>query len=451
MNTALYIHQGLGDAVVCNSLVRDFCKKNTKVTLFCRKQYYESIGYMFRDITNIVVHPINEEDIVPYIRQNNFENVICVGFSNLTPYTEFDKQMYEQVNIPHETRWNNFFIKRNIQAEDVVYNNFVKENEPYIFLHEDVSREFIINRAFIQNKNLKVVEPTWFTDNMYLYAKLIENAEEVHCIDSSFLNFTEHLQPKGKLFYHKYARPLAATANSPTVRKDWDVISSNNNIKNNIALLTYHTVDDHVIAYCDITKENKIEYCKKHGYDFYNFNQMNRDEPTAPEWAKFVYCKKLLGNYNWLFWTDADSLITNQQIKAENFIDNKYDIVTSFDACGLNTGTFFIKNSEFSKTLLSYLLNIRKDYEKGVEYAKKIPSLGEHNLSDQDALAFLINTNWNNCRERVKILNKKLINSYFFNNNPLVNDWTSGDFIMHLPGTHKRKFHFSKVLPYIKK
>ena len=451
MNIALYTHQGLGDAVVCNSLVREYCKNNTHVTYFCKKPYYESVGYMLRDIKNIKVLPIDEDYINSYIHQNNFDNVVRIGFSNLTPFVEFDKQMYEQAGLEHNLRWDGFYLKRNLQAEDIVYKNFINSDEPYIFIHEDVSRDYVINRSYIQNKNIRVIEPSWFTDNIFLYAKIIENATEVHCIDSSFLNLVEHLQPKGKLFYHKYARPLANIVNSPTVKKDWDIITVNNNIKPRLALLTYHTVDDHVIAYCDITKENKIEYSKKYGYDFYNFNTMNSSEPSDPSWAKFVYSQKIINNYDWLFWTDADSLITNQQIKAEDFIDNNYDIVTSTDACGLNTGTFFIKNSDFSKKLLTHLLNIRKDYEQDVEYAIKMPSLGEGRLTDQDALAFLIHTNWDNCRDRIKFLNKKLINSYYYNNNPLVNDWTPGDFVMHLPGTHKRKYHFSKVLPYIKK
>ncbi len=78
--------------------------------------------------------------------------------------------------------------------------------------------------------------------------------------------------------------------------------------------------------------ENKRKYCEKHGYDFICIKKsLDKNRPIP--WSKI----KLLSNifktkkYKWVFWTDADSLIMNFNIKLEELIDNNYDFIVSGD------------------------------------------------------------------------------------------------------------------------
>lgn len=50
--------------------------------------------------------------------------------------------------------------------------------------------------------------------------------------------------------------------------------------------------------------------------------------------------------HEWFWALDMDSLIMNASIKAENYLDDKYDLIVVKDCNGFNAGSFFIKNSE---------------------------------------------------------------------------------------------------------
>jgi hypothetical protein len=53
------------------------------------------------------------------------------------------------------------------------------------------------------------------------YVEALKNAEEIHCIDSSFLHLVERVETNGKLFYHKGARPHSTDFN---FKKDWTIV-----------------------------------------------------------------------------------------------------------------------------------------------------------------------------------------------------------------------------------
>jgi hypothetical protein len=85
-----------------------------------------------------------------------------------------------------------------------LYKKFdIKKNE-YIFIHDDINRNYIIDENYILNKNLKIVRPILgLTNNIFDYCKIIENSMEAHFIDSSFKLMCDSLYlKKEKIFYH---------------------------------------------------------------------------------------------------------------------------------------------------------------------------------------------------------------------------------------------------------
>ena len=80
----------------------------------------------------------------------------------------------------------------------------------------------------IENRsNLKVIEIYPATQNIYDWTKLVENAAEIHSIDTSFLHFVENVlyeKPSGKLFYHLAKKKLksAFTRKLPWALVDYD-------------------------------------------------------------------------------------------------------------------------------------------------------------------------------------------------------------------------------------
>ena len=53
--------------------------------------------------------------------------------------------------------------------------------------------------------------------------KLIEEAQEIHCIDSSFIHLVERSETKAKLFFHNIKNNKIKGANLELV-KNWEII-----------------------------------------------------------------------------------------------------------------------------------------------------------------------------------------------------------------------------------
>jgi mannan polymerase II complex MNN10 subunit len=62
--------------------------------------------------------------------------------------------------------------------------------------------------------------------------------------------------------------------------------------------------------------------------------------------------------HDWFWAIDVDIMIANGTIKAESFLDDKYELVFQRDWNWFNAGSFFIKNSEWSKQYLRKVLAV---------------------------------------------------------------------------------------------
>ncbi len=59
--------------------------------------------------------------------------------------------------------------------------------------------------------------------------------------------------------------------------------------------------------------QNKQSYCDEHGYDFICEDEL-LDHTRTAHWSKILLILKTMenSNYKWIFWTDADALISNR-------------------------------------------------------------------------------------------------------------------------------------------
>lgn len=167
--------------------------------------------------------------------------------------------------------------------------------------------------------------------------------------------------------------------------------------------------------------ENKRQYCELHGYDFYCGEQSL--DPNRPiPWSKILLLLEVMkdSSYDWIFWSDADSLIMNLAIPLEDFLDENYKLVISRDPNGLNSGQFFLKNCEYTKQLLT----------KVYGHTESIDSLVWENE------AFVSEyVNDENLRAKTKVVPQRLFNSYpqelFGTTYNLTAIYQPGDFILH--------------------
>lgn len=208
-------------------MVRELSNNNDYNLLFVKKSYLDFFKFMYKDLKNILFYIVDDKNgIDQFINQNN-DKKYTYNFSGLYgndwPGKEyhFDETFYRQVNINYEKRWTSFKLNRDENIEMNYFNKFnIKENS-YNFYHEDIDRNYKIKDDY--KTNIIITTNMIKTNNIFDYCYLIENATEVHCIDSCFRCLVEHLNIKGKLFFHQYSKGTDGW-NVPYSKKTWKVI-----------------------------------------------------------------------------------------------------------------------------------------------------------------------------------------------------------------------------------
>lgn len=204
-----------------------------------------------------------------------------------------------------------------------------------------------------------------------------------------------------------------------------------------IAVLTGFNDDNGYKETGLISGPNKAKYAMMHGYDFIctrNYTGYNR--PIS--WFKIKYILELMNKYDYIFWSDADAVITNPNIKIENLIDisvprqecvylspkavpekvklpelKETNYIIAQDEYSPCMGNFIIKSSSWSYWFFNHI------YEQ-VRFLND--PIWDNRA--QDDLFF----NMPSTMEYVKFLPKKMINS-------MIPDWSSGDFLIHFAAT----------------
>ena len=221
-------HQGLGDHIICNGLVRCLAEEHQTVSLIVSRSKEKSKGtgmieFMYRDNPNIKIVGIEEADIRKTYEKAraNPKEYITVGYGYPKQNNgNFDEWFYRSVNIDFKYRLEKFYIKRDLEAEEQIYNELTN-GEPYIFIHDDPTRGFVIQRERLR-KDLKIIEND-ISINFFNYRKLFENAKELHLMQSGLYDFTNSIPlKKPNIFVHQYVRKYSSW---------YDATSCNNRIE----------------------------------------------------------------------------------------------------------------------------------------------------------------------------------------------------------------------------
>ena len=221
-------HLGLGDGIVINGLVRHFAADH-EVSVICKRHNQISLAFMYRDEPKVsLVTTDNDQDMSDddfadaacrHIKGHG-KRVLLLGMygdrKNYTPQA-WDQSMYAQAGVPFEQRWNDFRCSRQPSCE------LVAPKGDYIFVHDDPTRGFSIPEHRLPHR-ISVVKPVpGKADNIFSYWDLLENAKELHLIDSSFAILADSLPDlkATKIVVHLYARKGALP---PKYRKDWEIL-----------------------------------------------------------------------------------------------------------------------------------------------------------------------------------------------------------------------------------
>lgn len=227
----IHHHLGLGDHFDCHGMVRYMLKNFDfeKVYVFSKSNYFNMIEYMYKDEDNIEVVKI-DKDLNEYEQVNSFLkdkpslHFLRVGFDKYPAGREvLDNKncweyFYEQVQIPHSIRTDYFYVERDKDAENELFKELNPENKPYIFVHDDPDRGYEIDMTKLTNDYHVIRNNN--TKNIFHFIKVLEDAQEIHCMESSFKSLIDFYAKTADLYYHDFrGHPLGEKTN-----RDWTVV-----------------------------------------------------------------------------------------------------------------------------------------------------------------------------------------------------------------------------------
>ena len=208
MNLYIYHHLGLGDHIICNGLVRNIYKNYkvsfSRIFLFCKDINFESVSFMFSDLKDLEIIKLkNDKKVKKYLKKQLDFRLLKIGFESRDLENRyFDNDFYKIAGINFKKRWNDFLVVRDYNREKELFQQLEIKPLEYIFLHDDIKRNFKINEKYIINKEIKIIKPFW-TKTIFDWCTVLENAKEIHCIDSSFRLLADSLELRAELlFFH---------------------------------------------------------------------------------------------------------------------------------------------------------------------------------------------------------------------------------------------------------
>jgi hypothetical protein len=212
MNGILYFHQGWTDIINCLPLIDYYLENYKKIYLFIREDSKNLIDFYLLNKNNRVI-PI-------YINKSNLDNLNTIQYflkniDNINNYNIlyhgchdrmridnynnsfsksglfFVESFYTPYNINYMTRVTHFNIQRNFDLENNKYDEFVnKYGEKYILQHE-------INDV---TSKLQIINLNGLSDTFFDCIKILENAQEIHLLDSVWGALIYLLDAKYNLF-----------------------------------------------------------------------------------------------------------------------------------------------------------------------------------------------------------------------------------------------------------
>jgi hypothetical protein len=212
-------------------MINEFTRMYDIVFVFCKNVYNSTISGMYCDNPKVRIIPVeNDTAALKFIEDNRsfFTDIKIIGFNYLNPNSnlKFEEQFYLQAGIEFNKKWNSFKIGRNNQKEKILQEKIIK-NKEYLFVHDDFQRNMKISSHFLQEKEIIKANET-YSDNILDFCSIIEEAKEIHVIDSCFmflidcLNYTNESQ---KLFVHRYSRHNDNWL-LPKLKKNWLIITN---------------------------------------------------------------------------------------------------------------------------------------------------------------------------------------------------------------------------------
>ncbi|KAG6554327.1 hypothetical protein Mapa_004243 [Marchantia paleacea] len=174
--------------------------------------------------------------------------------------------------------------------------------------------------------------------------------------------------------------------------------------------------------------KNKIDYCRLHNIEIF-YNMAHLDQEMAGFWAKLPLLRKLMlahPEVEWIWWMDSDAMFTDMlfelpmdKYKDFNLILHGWDelVYNKKNWVGLNTGSFLLRNNQWSLNLLDIWAPMGPKGKIRVEAGKVLTATltgrPEFEADDQSALIYLLVTRQAELQPKVFLENSYYLHGYW--------------------------------------
>ncbi|CAH9133035.1 unnamed protein product [Cuscuta epithymum] len=174
--------------------------------------------------------------------------------------------------------------------------------------------------------------------------------------------------------------------------------------------------------------KNKIDYCRVHGIEVF-YNMALLDPEMSGFWAKLPLLRKLLISHpevELLWWMDSDAMFTDMafELPWERYKDSNlvlhgwgHEVYEKKNWIGLNTGSFLLRNTQWSLDLLDELApmgpkgKVRDD--AGALLTQELKGRPVFEADDQSAMVYLLATQREKWGDKVFLENLYFLHGYW--------------------------------------
>jgi hypothetical protein len=228
-------HQGLGDHILCAGIYREYASQYSHCVVPVKKNNYKSVKDMLKDCRNLQVVSYPKEGLIvhhqQYLNKFGYEPLKLGGYGEdffIDQNLRLDEHFYKQANLSISKRWDSFKYIRDYGKEAKLFNLLECDKTKYIFVHDDFNRGFNLDPNRLP-ANYRIIRPNpskFKKYSVFNYLKVIENASEIHCMESSFAALIESFKLNVPKFAHRYARPEAKSNKifEFTYKNHWEIL-----------------------------------------------------------------------------------------------------------------------------------------------------------------------------------------------------------------------------------
>ncbi len=244
----LYFHQNWTDVINSLPLIDYYSQFYDNIIVLCTNMVQDLVNYYINNKKNITV--IYDDIFLTYFNfqitnyLKNNKNIDVSDYDllfhghhdreridkynskfilNLNNNVFFVDAFYSTYNIPYKNRIDYFILNRNQDIENNIYNIFTKKHGNNYILHHEITE---INK----HENINYINLAEISTIFFDYIKVLENAIEIHLLDSVWGALIYLLDCKYNLFKNKkivlYAkRKYDKMFYEPSKLNNWTIIT----------------------------------------------------------------------------------------------------------------------------------------------------------------------------------------------------------------------------------